>query len=272
MSPFQTLITVYSFAFPLVAVYMSLWFIVALIKKDNGLADTAWGIGFALLAIASYSQSMQVPRSFLLTLMVIVWGARLAIHIYTRNHGKPEDFRYAAWRQSWGHWFVLRSFLQIFMLQGVLLVLISTPVLFAHYIGGPALRWLDLIGFLIWLTGFIFESLGDYQLRQFGKNPANKGHIISTGLWKYTRHPNYFGEVSQWWGVFIVALSVPGAWISIIGPLTISFLILKVSGIPMLEKKFEGNPEFESYKARTNAFFPWFPKSPVSSSPSNSSR
>jgi steroid 5-alpha reductase family enzyme len=132
------------------------------------------------------------------------------------------------------------------------------PVLFINLGTGGPLGFFDLVGFLVWITGFYFESTGDAQLARFVRDPINKGKIMQSGLWKYTRHPNYFGEVTQWWGIFIISLSVPFGIFTIIGPLTITYLILFVSGVPMLEKKYAGRADFEAYKKRTSVFFPWF--------------
>lgn len=241
--------------------YMTTWFVLSILKKRNDIADIAWGLGFVLLAWVSFaiSESMSL-RGILVGVLVTVWGTRLAWHIYSRNRGKPEDYRYAAWRKEWGSSFFVRSFFQIYMLQGVLLYLVVMPVLFINHGRGGSLGLLDLAGCAVWIIGFLFESIGDAQLAQFIKNPANKGRLIQSGLWQYTRHPNYFGEVTQWWGIWIIALSVPGGWLSIIGPLTITILILKVSGIPMLEKKMAEKPEFTEYSKRTSVFIPLPPR------------
>jgi steroid 5-alpha reductase family enzyme len=146
------------------------------------------------------------------------------------------------------------------MLQGGLLYLISLPVIRIILAGRSAWTWLDGLGIIVWVIGFLFEVVGDYQLKSFLKNEANRGKIMQQGLWKYTRHPNYFGEVTLWWGIYLVALSTPGGWMTIIGPVTISFLILKVSGIPLLEKAYVNNPEFQEYARRTSAFFPLPPR------------
>ncbi len=237
--------------------YMSMWFVLSLVKKRNDVADIAWGLGFVLLAWVSFfvgeAESM---RGLLVGLLVSIWGIRLARHIYARNRGRTEDYRYAEWRKAWGKWFYLRSYAQVYLLQGVLLFLIVLPVLLINNSMRTGLNYLDLIGVAVWLIGFIFESVGDAQLARFIKDPANKGKLMQRGLWRYTRHPNYFGEVAQWWGVWLIALSVPFGWLGIIGPITITFLIFKVSGIPMLEKKMAENPEFADYKKRTSIFFP----------------
>lgn len=239
-------------------VYMSLWFVVSLIKKRNDVADVAWGLGFVLMTWVSYFISADAGiRGLLVGALVSVWGLRLAWHIHTRNKGKTEDYRYLAWRNEWGKWFYIRSYLQVYILQGVLLFLIVIPVLFINRNSGDALGILDIVGAMVWILGFYFEVVGDAQLARFIKDPANKGKLMMSGLWVYTRHPNYFGEVTQWWGIWIIALSVPSGVFAIIGPLTITFLILKVSGIPLLEKKMIEHPDFAEYKRRVSVFIPW---------------
>ncbi len=246
-------------------IYMNLVFILSLIKKNAGIVDIAWGLGFVLvvafhLVRNNLHQQVPDPRQILTAALVFIWGTRLSWHIYKRNRGKPEDYRYAGWRQKWGKNFVLRSYFQIFMLQGFFLLLILAPALLIMRSRSGPLNLLDILGLAIWLAGFFFESVADAQLRKFKKNSENKGHIITTGLWKYSRHPNYFGESVMWWGVFLIALSTPRGWLGIISPLTITLLLTRVSGVTLLEKKYAGNAEFEAYKARTSAFFPLPPK------------
>ncbi len=238
-------------------VYMSLWFVFSLIKKRNDVADIAWGLGFVLMAWTSLFLSNDFGlRSVLINILVSIWGLRLAWHIHTRNKGKTEDYRYEAWRKEWGSFFYIRSYFQVYLLQGLLLFLIVSPVLVINKSYNSSVGFLDLIGIAVWLFGFYFEVVGDAQLARFIKNPENKGKLMQSGLWAYTRHPNYFGEVTLWWGVLLVALSVPNGIYAIIGPLTITFLILKVSGIPLLEKKMEENPDFQEYKSRVSMFIP----------------
>ncbi|MFM2357682.1 MAG: hypothetical protein RJA61_419 [Candidatus Parcubacteria bacterium] len=238
-------------------VYMSTWFVLSLIKKRNDVADVAWGLGFILITWVSFFISDDFGvRGILVGILVSVWGLRLAWHIHARNKGKTEDYRYLAWRNEWGKWFYIRSYFQVYILQGILLFLIVFPILFINRSVGPTLGLLDLFGVVVWIVGFYFEAVGDAQLARFIKNPANKGRLMQSGLWAYTRHPNYFGEVTQWWGLWMIALSVPNGWLGIIGPITITFLLLKVSGIPMLEKKMEENPDFAEYKRRTSVFIP----------------
>lgn len=256
--------TVFLITMASILVYMTGWFIAARIRGRNDIADVAWGLGFILAAAVSLLAGGIYPlRGLLVSGLVLVWGIRLALHIHSRNRGRGEDPRYRKWREEWGKWFVLRSFFQVFMLQGVLLVVVVMPVIFVNQATAAPLGWLDLLGLVIWLSGFYFEAVGDWQLLQFIRNPANKGKLMTSGLWRYTRHPNYFGEVTLWWGLWLMVLALPGGWLTVIGPLTITFLILKVSGIPMLEKHYEERADFQEYKRRTSAFFPRPPKEGV---------
>jgi steroid 5-alpha reductase family enzyme len=244
-----------------ILVYAVIWFIVAVVKDRNDVADIAWGGGFVCAALTAYSvQGINETRATLVLLLVITWGMRLMLHIGIRNRGKPEDHRYKAWREEWGSTYLVRSFLQVFLLQGFLLLVISLPVTVAITRSGPPPGVLDGIGFCIWLVGFLFEAIGDFQLLQFKKNPANKGRIMNIGLWRYTRHPNYFGEVTLWWGIFLICFAVPGSIWTVAGPLTITWLILKVSGTPLLEKRYVDNPEYAKYIKNTSSFFPLPPK------------
>ena len=237
--------------------YMSLWFVVSLLKKRNDVADVAWGLGFVLITWVSFFLSDNSgARGLLVGILVTVWGLRLAWHIHARNKGKAEDYRYLAWRKEWGKYFYIRSYFQVYLLQGAFLFLIILPVLMINKNTGSVLGLFDLVGVIVWLIGFYFEAVGDAQLARFIKNPENKGRLMQDGLWAYTRHPNYFGEVMQWWSIWLIALSVSGGWLGIIGPITITFLILKVSGIPILEKKMEENPDFTEYKRKTSIFIP----------------
>lgn len=245
----------------LLFLYMNLWFIVSLIKKRSDLADLAWGLGFVLLAWASLIASNQFNlRGLLITTLVTIWGLRLASHIYRRVSAKPEDARYAQWRIDWGSTFIFRSYLQIFILQGIFLFVISQSFLHINLSLSQPLTYLDLLGLVVWLTGFLFESIADKQLTDFVRNPENKGHLMTKGLWHYSRHPNYFGEVTQWWGIYLLSLSVGGV-LTILSPLTITLLILFVSGVPLLEKKYTGRPDWEEYKSKTSVFLPLPPRS-----------
>ncbi len=244
----------------LIFLYATFWFILSIIKKRNDLADIAWGLGYILLSVFYLITTEISQRGLLIYSLIFIWGLRLSIHIFLRNKGKQEDFRYQKWRNEWGKSFYLRSYLQVYLLQGFLLLLIVSPATIVSAFSQPTLGFLDYIGVVIWLVGFYFEAVGDYQLMEFSNNPENKGKIIKHGLWKYSRHPNYFGEVVMWWGIFLIALNSPYGIYALISPATITLLILFVSGIPMLEKKYENNPEFKEYKKRTSAFFPLPPK------------
>ena len=244
-----------------VFLFMNCVFSIALVIKNNSIVDVAWGIGFICVAWVTFflGEGMSV-RAILVTTLVTVWGVRLAIHVGLRNLGKPEDFRYAKWRQQWGKLFVSRSYFQIFLLQGLILLIISYPVLLVNRSDGTGLTALDLIGVLLWGVGFLFESVSDYQLVRFKRNPENKGRIMTGGLWQYSRHPNYFGESLLWWGIYVIALSVESGWTAIVSPVLITYLLLKISGVTMLEKKYVGNAAYAAYAQKTSAFIPRPPK------------
>jgi steroid 5-alpha reductase family enzyme len=244
-----------------VLVYMTGIFFLALRRKDNSIVDIGWGMGFILVALLTFFRPGPLAaRHLLVTALVIVWGMRLSVHLYIRKRGKGEDLRYAQWRRSWGRGFVLRSYFQIFILQGVFLMIIAWPlILINRSVPGPLKVW-DAAGLLVWILGFFFETAGDAQMERFKADPAPKGRIMSTGLWRFTRHPNYFGEAAMWWGIFLIGLAVPRGWLGVVSPVFITFLLTKVSGVPMLEKKYAGNPEFAAYARRTSVFIPWFPK------------
>ncbi len=244
-----------------VVLYASLWFLVALRLRRNDVADIAWGAGFIVLAlVGQFMGAATSNRGILVLALVAVWGLRLSFHIGFRNRGKAEDPRYRKWREEWGSHATIRAYFQVFLLQGFLMVAVLIPVTYVLAHPNPDLTWLDALGSAIWLVGFVFEALGDFQLARFKADPGNRGRVITSGLWKYTRHPNYFGEVTLWWGVWLIACSLPGGWKTGLGPATITALILLVSGIPLLERKYEGNLEFKEYQRRTSAFFPLPPK------------
>jgi len=240
----------------IVFIYATAWFAVSVILKRNDVADIAWGLGYILLCAYFFFTQDSSWREIILYGLVLIWGLRLTGHIYLRNQGKPEDPRYRKWRREWGCWLYLRSYLQVFLLQGALLLAVISPIIIVSANQQPDLGFLDIFGLLVWSIGFFFEAVGDYQLLKFIKNPRNQGRIMQKGLWRYTRHPNYFGEVTLWWGVFLVAAGSPYGLYGIIGPVTITVLILFVSGIPVLEQGYAGNPEYREYKRRTSKFWP----------------
>ena len=241
-------------------IYVTSWFFISLIQKRNDVADIAWGLGFVVVSAFCFFSYPHTPVAMLVYALVTLWGVRLSVHIGLRSRGKMEDFRYQKMRTDWGESVVWRSFLQVYVLQGFFMWVISLPILVASIADSPTFNTFSAVGVLLWVIGFAFEAIGDYQLSVFIKQKKNKGDIMQTGLWQYTRHPNYFGEVVLWWGIFIVVLPLDnGVW-SIFSPLTITFLLLKVSGIPLLESKYKDNPQFQAYKRRTSAFFPMLPK------------
>jgi steroid 5-alpha reductase family enzyme len=240
--------------------HATLWFFISLWKKRNDVADIAWGLGYVVLALYLHFSFPASPVDLVVYGLVAIWGIRLALHIGLRTRKKTEDFRYKQWREEWGKSFLVRSYLQVYILQAGFLLIIATPLFIVSQNEVSTWSWLSYGGIILWMVGFCFQAVGDFQLSQFKKKPQNKGHIIQSGLWKYSRHPNYFGEICMWWGVFLIVLHLPYGWLGIISPLTITLLLVFVSGIPMLEKKYEGNPEFEAYKQKTSALIPWLPK------------
>ncbi|MDP3448199.1 MAG: DUF1295 domain-containing protein [Eubacteriales bacterium] len=242
-------------------VYFFALFVAGTLLKNNSIVDIGWGIGFVILAWILFF--LRLPATLArvsITLLVSLWGLRLFYHILKRNHGKPEDFRYVAFRKAWGKWVVPRAFLQVYMLQGVLMFFIALPFILLE--GGQAQvnYLLFALGILVFALGFAFESVGDAQLKNFLSDPANRGKIMNGGLWRFTRHPNYFGEAMLWWGIFMIALGGGAPLYAVIGPVTITLLLLFVSGVPLLEKSMKDKPGYAEYAAKTSIFFPWFPK------------
>ena len=246
-----------------ILIMMTFLWLLSLRLKNASIVDIFWGIGFIVITLLAFALTPQgyLPRKLLIGTLVTLWGIRLAIHIGLRNLGKPEDFRYAKWRAEHGaHWWWI-SFLQVFLLQGFLMWMISAPILAAMTSGFPAiLTPLDWLGTLLWAFGLLFESIGDAQLTAFKANLAHKGKLFTGGLWKHTRHPNYFGEALVWWSFYLIALAA-GRWWTIFSPILMTYLLLKVSGVAMLERTMQQRPGFEEYRRRTRSFFPWFPKS-----------
>lgn len=241
---------------------IALW-LVSLAMKDASIADRFWGLGFVLLAAWYASRGVGWPiRSWLLLALTAVWGIRLSVHIHLRNRGKPEDPRYARWREDGGASYWWTSLFRVFLLQAVILWIVAAPLLVAQSSATPAqLTAADVAGTGIWLVGFVFEAVADAQLGAFRRSPDNAGKVLSTGLWRYTRHPNYFGDSLIWWGIFVIATSVPGSWWSAVGPLLMTFLLVRVSGVTLLEKSLrDTRPGYADYVARTSAFFPWPPR------------
>lgn len=242
--------------------FFTIAFVIAQKKKNNGLIDIAWGMGFVVAALTSLIITSEPSvRGFLLTSLVLLWGLRLSYHLFRRNWNKEEDYRYRAMREKWGDSNpYVTAYFRVFMPQLILLFIIVQPVLRANLKSGGPLDLLDFIGLAIWLTGYFFEVVGDWQLKQFISKSENKGRLMKSGLWSYSRHPNYFGEATMWWGIFIIASSVPGALFTIVSPILITYLLLFVSGVPLLEKKYQNHPEWKEYAEKTSIFVPMPPK------------
>lgn len=247
-----------------VFLYMTSWFLLATKKENMGIVDVAWGIGFILISLISYFLSKNSSLTQVLVLfMVYFWGIRLSSHIYSRNAGKPEDPRYAKWRKEWGDSVLWKSFLKVFMLQGAFMLVIALPIIELNSFTGEIssqISLLGIIGSLVWLVGISLEAVADAQLRHFISDKKNKGKLMTEGLWAYSRHPNYFGEALLWWGIWLMSFSVTGKWWTVVGPITITYLIRFVSGVTMTENRWKRKKGFAAYKKRVNAFVPWFPK------------
>ncbi len=239
----------------------TLW-IISVIIKNVSIVDLFWGFGFVLTAAFYFLNAEGLSsRKIILMILVAIWGLRLSIYLAFRNIGKGEDFRYREFRKKYGetrYWWV--SFFQTFLLQGILMWLISVPLLGAQHSGSDSqLGILDYAGIAIWVIGFCFEAGGDYQLAKFKSDPSNKGKVLDTGFWKFTRHPNYFGDSAVWWGYALISVSA-GSYIPVLGSLLMTALIIKVSGVALLEKSLkEQKPEYKEYIEKTSSFFPWFP-------------
>ena len=221
--------------------YFICWFLIATSKKNYGLIDIAWGGGFVLTAVVTYlSSTLITMQNSLISVLVIVWGLRLAVHLGRRNWNKAEDYRYTNMRKRGGNNFPkLKAFLTVFMVQFLLLFLIALPIIQVNVDANSHFYWWQILGIIIWIIGFIFEVIGDRQLEAFKKVPKNKGKLLTSGLWSLTRHPNYFGESMCWWGIFLISLTTLSSLWLVISPLLITSLLLFVSGVPILEKNIK---------------------------------
>lgn len=247
------------------AMMLTGWFI-SLVDKNVTVVDTLWGLGFVLIAWLTYLMADGYGgRSLLLAVLITVWGLRLSGYLAWRNWGKKEDPRYGGWRQKSGGRFWLVSLFKVFLLQALFLWVISLVIQMGQTAFEPArLTGLDALGTVVWAGGFIIESVGDWQLAKFKADPRNNGKVMDRGLWAYTRHPNYFGEFLIWWGIFFVTLSTPGNWWTIISPIIVTAVLLKMTGIPLTEAALiERRPGYNSYIKRTSAFVPWWPAKEV---------
>ncbi len=245
-----------------ILVLMLLLWLLSLLLKNASIVDIFWGAGFVIANWIYFALTPEgyLPRKLLIGALVTIWGLRLSIHILRRNWGKPEDFRYQKWRSENGKRWWWWSFFQVFLLQGALMWIISLPLLAAQYRAFPdRLTVLDFLGVFVWLIGFFFEAVGDYQLAHFKAKSENKGKVMNIGVWRYTRHPNYFGDSAQWWGYYLLAASA-GGWWTIVSPVLMTLFLLRVSGVALLEKTMQSRPGYQEYIETTSAFIPWFPR------------
>jgi steroid 5-alpha reductase family enzyme len=243
------------------AVALLAW-VVSVVRRDVSMVDSLWSV-FFLVALGAYLALANAtgPRAMLILGLVGVWGLRLSVYITARNHGKPEDHRYREIRRNNQPNFWLKSLYIVFLFQGFLAWVMCLPAL-AAVSAQASLGPLDYAGVALWLVGMTFEVVGDYQLARFRKQRENNGKVLDSGLWRYTRHPNYFGEATIWWGIYLVALSA-GAWWTVFAPLLMTFLLLRVSGVSLLEKDIaDRRPAYREYIRRTNAFIPGRPRNP----------
>jgi steroid 5-alpha reductase family enzyme len=253
----------FSQAAVIIVIFVTLLWIWSVFIKNVSIIDIFWGLGFVIVNMFYACMPGDLTaRKLLVLILVSIWGLRLAIYLAIRNTGKGEDFRYQEFRKNYGpkrYWWF--SFFQTFLLQAVLIMIISLPLLGINTSSSSgALNGLDYLGILVWLIGFIFEAGGDYQLMRFKQNPKNKGKILDVGFWKFSRHPNYFGDSAVWWSYAIFSIA-SGCYWQIIGSIIMTLLILKVSGVSLLEKSLKDTkPLYRDYIKKTNSFLPWFPK------------
>lgn len=237
-------------------VYFTAWYLFTSYIKNAGYIDVGWGIGFVVLSI--YNLIVQPTISgALFVLLVAAWGLRLSFHIFKRNYKKKEDYRYANFRKEWGSSFYLRAYFQLFLFQGLLMFLISISFTYGQLSQQPANLPLLILGLLVYSAGWLIETIADKQLKDHIA-AQTKPSLCRSGLWKYSRHPNYFGEAVIWWGIYVVSLAYGAPVWTIMSPMTITYLLRFVSGVPMLEKRMAKYEEFEDYKKKTSVFIPWF--------------
>lgn len=248
-----------------IATLMFITWLVSLLTRDASIVDPIWGLGFVLVAWAvRLTVEGNATRQWVLVALVTIWGLRLSVYLYWRNHGIGEDFRYQAMRRHWGERFWWVSLVTVFGLQGLLMWVVSLPVQLGQVPDEPGLGVLGVIGIAVWAVGITFEAVGDAQLARFKRDPANTGLVMDRGLWRYTRHPNYFGDSCVWWGIALVAAESGLGAIGIIGAVVMTVFLRRVSGVTLLEKSLvKRRPGYEEYVARTSTFVPRPPRAPT---------
>ena len=260
----MTFLEIYGIGALVILGLMTAIWIASLILRNSSIVDIFWGPGFVVTnwVYFAFTGDGFPARKWLISVLVTIWGLRLGLYILWRNWGKGEDFRYQKWREEAGSKWWWYSFFKVFVLQGVLMWIVSAPLLAAQISPTPSrLTILDFVAILVWAIGFFFEAGGDWQLARFKADPANKGKVLSTGVWRYTRHPNYFGDATQWWGFYLVAAAASGGFWTIFSPIVMTTLLLRVSGVTLLEKSLkDAKPGYREYIETTRAFVPWFPR------------
>lgn len=241
-------------------VYVTIAFMVYLRIHRLDIADVAWGGIFIVAAVVSYALGVAGMLQLVTTALVCIWGCRLSYHILVRLRRAPEDARYVAMRAGWKGRGQLNAYVRVFLAQGILGLVVALVVIVVNLSDVSSVSALTYLGIIVWSIGFIFESVGDAQLKKHLRNPRNRGVLMTTGLWRYTRHPNYFGEAVQWWGIWIIALGAPYGWLTVVSPLTITYLLLFVSGVPLAEKRLSERKGWDTYRRRTSPFLPLPPK------------
>jgi steroid 5-alpha reductase family enzyme len=251
------------FALLLAISALTLIWVISLVVRDVSIVDVFWGLGFGLISAAAiWRHAPPDPRSLLIFAIVALWAVRLALHLFLRwRRLGHEDRRYAAMRRKAGPRFAVMSLFTVFWLQAVVLWVVSLPLQAAFAAPPSPLGPVDFAGAAIAIGGLLIEALADHQLTRFGRNPANSGKVLDTGLWAWSRHPNYFGDTAMWWGVFLLCISASHVWWTVIGPIVMTYFLLNVSGVPMLERKMaDRRPEYAEYIRRTSSFVPWPPR------------
>ncbi|MDK9698999.1 MAG: DUF1295 domain-containing protein [bacterium] len=238
--------------------YLIVTWLVSVKLRDVSIIDIAWGPGFGVVALVHFVTGEVHWRAWLVFGLTIIWGGRLAFHIWSRHRGKPEDSRYRKWREEGGQNWWWTSFFRVFLLQGVLLWVIARPLAVSMQTAPEFWTLWDTIGIVIWTIGFIIEMTADGQLAKYLKLQQRES-FLRTGLWKYSRHPNYFGEALLWWGFGAFGVAAGYDWI-LISPVMITLLLRFFSGVPLLERSMRTKPGYNEYSQRTNAFIPWIPK------------
>ena len=257
------LLQVYGEAALAVFICLTVLWAVSVAIRDASIIDIFWGAGFVVcnwVSLALYAGDIS-SRQWLVHALVTLWGLRLAIHLFIRNAGHGEDARYQRWRAAGGPNWWLKTWYRIYLFQGLIMMIVAAPVIVVNMPGAqPALGWLDGLGLLVWLCGFTFEVVSDQQLIVFKRNPDNSGKVLDTGLWRYSLHPNYFGDALQWWGIWLVVAGAPGGIYTFIGPALMTATFIFISNGVLERALTRSRPDYKAHIERTSRFFPLPPR------------